>query len=218
MNLDTQAARHQMVAQQIRTWNVLDERVLQALGSVAREQFVPSAYRNLAFADINMPLAHGQVMLAPNLTGKLLQALAIQPLEQVLIIGDGSGYLAACTAQLAGKVRVVEFHADLAEQAQRNVQQANCNNVSVECGDGLQLNLDNAYDVIIVTGSLPMYDERLQRGLKVGGRLFVVVGTSAPMEALRITRASDNLWQHDSLFETDLPALPNAPQPSLFKF
>lgn len=218
MHLDSHAANEQMISQQIRTWNVLDERVLQTLRSVSRELFAPEAYRDLAFADTNLPLAKGQVMLAPNLEGKILQALTIQNTEQVLLIGAGSGHLAACLGQLAGKVRVIEYHAELAEQAQRRLQHATCNNVSIEVGDATQLNLEQTYDVVIVTGSLPIYDERFQRCLKMGGRLFAVIGSNVPMEAIKITRTGANSWQRDSLFETELPSLPNAIRPTAFVF
>ncbi|MGC3981619.1 MAG: protein-L-isoaspartate O-methyltransferase [Steroidobacteraceae bacterium] len=218
MNLNLPAARDQMISQQLRTWNVLDERVLQALRDVPREQFVPQGYGDLAFADTNLPLPHGQVMLAPKLEGRIMQVLNIQEHEQVLLIGAGSGYLAACLGQLAGKVRVIEYHAELVAQVQRKLQQCVSNNVSVEAGDATQLELDQAYDVVIVTGSLPIYDERFQRALKVGGRLFVVIGATAPMEAVKITRTGANIWKRDSLFETDLPSLPHAARPSPFAF
>lgn len=216
--MDFQAAREQMITQQVRTWNVLDERVLNTLRRVSREQFVPEAYRALAFADTNLPLAHGQVMLAPKIEGKILQAMAVQSTDQVLLVGIGSGHLAACLGQLAGKVRVMEFHAELAEQAQRRITQTTSNNISVEVGDATQLNLDQAYDVIIITGALPTYDERYQRALKTGGRLFVVLGSRQPMEAVRMTRTGAHTWQRDSLFETDLPGLPNTTPPSAFVF
>lgn len=218
MNLDIRTAREQMITQQIRTWSVLDDRVLQTLRKVAREQFAPAGFEELAYADTSLPLPHGQVMLAPNIEGKILQTLAIQDTEQVLLIGVGTGHLAACVSHLAGKVRAIEYHADLAALAQTKLQQASCNNVSVEVGDATQLVLDKAYDVVIVTGSLPIYDDRYQRALKVGGRLFVVVGNRLPMEAVKITRTGDNVWQRDSLFETELPGLPNALRPTSFVF
>ncbi len=218
MTLDMQAAREQMITQQIRTWNVLDDRVLATLRSVPREAFAPEAYRTLAFADTNLPLAHGQVMLAPKLEGKILQALNVQNTDKALLVGAGSGHLAACLGQLAGKVRVIEHHAQLAEQAQHKLRQVTSNNVSIEVGDATQLDLDQAYDVIIVTGSLPVYDERFQRALTIGGRLFAVIGAVAPMEAVKITRLAANQWQRDSLFETELPSLPNAKRPSPFVF
>ena len=216
--MDFLAAREQMVTQQIRTWAVLDERVLAALREVPREDFVPEAYRHLAFADTHLPLSHSQVMLAPNLAGKILDALAIQPKDQVLLIGADGGHLAACLSLLAGKVRVMEYHPDLTEQARQNLRKTACNNLSIESGDATQLDLEQAYDVIILTGSLPVYDERYQRALKTGGRLFVVVGRQLPMEALRITRTAAQTWQRDSLFETELPALPNSETPAPFIF
>jgi protein-L-isoaspartate(D-aspartate) O-methyltransferase len=218
MNLDLQTAREQMITQQVRTWNVLDDRVLEALRSVPREQFVPEGYQNLAFADVNLPLPQGQVMFAPKIEGKILQYLNIQPSDEVLMIGAGSGHLAACAGRLAGKVRVIEFYPALATTAQRNLQHVTSNNISVEVGDATQLVADKAYDAIIVGGSLPMYDERYQRALKAGGRLFVVVGASAPMEAIKVTRTGETSWQRDSLFETDLPPLVNATIPSRFVF
>jgi protein-L-isoaspartate(D-aspartate) O-methyltransferase len=218
MNLDLDTAREQMITQQVRTWSVLDDRVLQALRNVPREQFVPEGYQNLAFADSDLPLPHNQVMLAPKIEGKILQYMDIQDTDEVLVIGAGSGYLAACAGQLAGKVRVIEFYPDLVATAQHNLQRVTSNNVSVEVGDATQLVADKAYDVIIVTASLPIYDERYQRALKVNGRLFVVIGAHAPMEAVRITRTGHTTWQRDSLFETNLPGLINATYPSRFVF
>jgi protein-L-isoaspartate(D-aspartate) O-methyltransferase len=218
MTFTTHTAREQMLSQQVRTWNVVDERVLQALRSVSRETFAPAGYRELAFADTNLPLAGGQVMLAPKLEGKILEAVNVQGTEQVLLIGAGSGHLAACLGQLAGKVRVIEYHAELADQARQKLQLATSNNVSVETGDATQLDFGQHYDVIIVTGSLPVYDERYQRALKVKGRLFAVIGNKIPMEAIRITRTAENSWRRDSLFETELPALPNTARPAAFVF
>lgn len=218
MNLSPHSAREQMLSQQVRTWNVVDARVLQALGRVSREPFAPEGFRELAFADTNLPLAQGQVMLSPKLEGKILEAMLVQDTEQVLLIGAGSGHLAACLGQLAGKVRVIEYHADLAERARLKLQFVTSNNVSVETGDATQLEFGQQYDVIIVTGSLPVYDERYQHALKIGGRLFAVVGNKVPMEAIKVTRNTDNNWQRDSLFETELPALPNTARPVAFVF
>lgn len=218
MTSTAHSAHEQMLSQQVRTWNVVDPRVLQALRSVSRETFAPDGYGELAFADTNLPLARGQVMLAPKLEGKILEAVNVQETEQVLLIGAGSGHLAACLWQLAGKVRVIEYHADLADQARLKLQLSTCNNVSVETGDATQLDFGQHYDVIIVTGSLPVYDERYQRALKINGRLFAVVGNSAPMEAIRVIRMADSSWQRDSLFETELPALSNTVRPTTFVF
>jgi protein-L-isoaspartate(D-aspartate) O-methyltransferase len=218
MNLDIPTAREQMISQQLRTWNVLDEGVLNAVRNVAREHFVPDAYRQLAFADAEVPLAHGQVMLAPKLEARILQTMAIKASDLVLLVGAGSGHLAACAAQLADKVRVTEVHSDLAEQARRNLQGMNCNNVYVDNVDALQLELNQAYDVVIVTGALPTPEPRLERALKIGGRLFVVIGTAPVMQAMKITRSSEQQWQREYLFETELPALPNTRAPSTFVF
>ena len=222
MNLDIEAARHQMIEQQVRTWEVLDARVLATLASVPREQFVPAAYRELAFADTAIPLGHGQSMLSPKTEGRFLQALEVQPADQVLVVGAGSGYLIACLAKLGKQVRAIEFFGDVAAQARHNLQAAAINNAVVEEGDALHLDFNTTYDAIAVTGSLPIYDARFQRALKIGGRLMVVTGVAPAMEAVKITRSHDNVgdseWQRESLFETELPALINATKPSAFVF
>lgn len=217
MPFDVNAARRQMVDQQIRAWSVLDERVLDALERVRREDFVPPAYRQLAFGDIAIPLAHGQCMLNPKTEGKLLQALLAQSTDKVLLVGAGSGHVAACLGLLADKVQVIEFFPDIADTARRNLQAVAANNVAVEVGDAMQLDVNQQYDAIALTASLPVYDERFERALKVGGRLFVVVGTN-PGEALRITRTAEHSFTRESLFDTELPALTNAPRPAAFVF
>jgi protein-L-isoaspartate(D-aspartate) O-methyltransferase len=218
MNLDTQTAREQMISQQLRTWNVLDERVLQAVRSVAREKFVPPDYQQLAFADGSIPLAHAQVMLPPKLEARILQTMAIQATEQVLVIGAGNGHLAACAAQLAGKVRVTEVHNDLAQAARNNLQGIPSNNLYVDNVDALQLDMNKAYDVVIVTGSLPHLPAGLERALTIGGRLFVVIGTAPIMDAIKISRTGEQTWQRESLFETELPPLSNVTMPNTFMF
>lgn len=216
--MDTEAARQQMIDQQIRAWEVLDDGVLETLRAVPRELFVPAAYRDLAFADTAIPLAQGQQMLAPKVEGRILQALALTPDDQVLEIGVGSGYLAACLARLAARVRALEIFPDIAERAAVNLQLAAVNNAVVETMDAMQFSADRAYDAIAVTGSLPLWDERWQRALKIGGRMFMVVGSAPIMEAWKITRVSEGEWQRETVFETMLPALINAPHPSAFVF
>ncbi|MGD9841754.1 MAG: protein-L-isoaspartate O-methyltransferase [Steroidobacteraceae bacterium] len=218
MNLDHQTAREHMISRQLRTWSVLDERVLNAVRNTPRENFVPSSYRELAFADDTLPLQHGQIMLSPKLEARILQIMAIGPHDQTLVIGAANGYLAACAAQLAGKVRVTEAHSDLAEQARRNLQGTACNNIYVDNVDALQLNLDKAYEAIIITGSLPRVPAALEQALTIGGRMFVVIGTAPIMEALKITRTNDHIWQRESLFETVLPSLSGATKLSSFVF
>ncbi len=216
MNL--QAAREQMVEQQVRAWDVLDERVLQTMLQVQREEFAPLRYRDVAFADSSIPLAHGQTMLPAKVHGRILQALAVGEGDVALEVGAGSGYLSACLGKLASRVRALEIFPELAEQARANLLAARINNVSVEAADGMQLNEQSAYDVIAVTGSLPIYDERFQQALRTGGRLFVVVGQPPIMEAWRVVRVGEREWQRQALFETVVEPLVNAPRPSAFVF
>jgi protein-L-isoaspartate(D-aspartate) O-methyltransferase len=216
--MDVEAARRQMVDQQVRTWEVLDDRVLVALESVKREQFVPDGYRELAFADAEIPLGHGEVMLAPKVEGRILQALDLQPSDLVLDVGTGSGFLAACFGRLAARVRSLDIYPDFIERAQANLLRAVSNNVVAERADASQLAEENRYDAIAVSASLPVYDERFQRALKIGGRLFVVVGQSPVMEAWQVTRVGEREWVRTSLFETVMRPLINAPRPSSFVF
>jgi protein-L-isoaspartate(D-aspartate) O-methyltransferase len=216
MNLET--ARRQMIDQQVRAWQVLDDAVLDVLRAVPRERFVPDAYREAAFADMEIPLAHGQHMLPPKVDGRLLQALALQRGDEVLEVGTGSGFLSACLARLARSVRSLEIHADLAEGAARRLRDLSVVNVAVERMDATQFDEQDRYDAIAVTASLPVYDPRFERALRVGGRLFVVVGTAPIMEARRVTRAGPAEWITESLFETCIDPLANAARPPRFNF
>jgi protein-L-isoaspartate(D-aspartate) O-methyltransferase len=216
--MNTDAVREQMIEQQVRAGDVLNERVLDAMRDIRREIFVPEQYRKAAYADAPVPIGQGQTMLPPIVHGRILQALAPSPDQVALLVGCGTGYLAACLARLVARVRAFEIFADLAEQARANLLAATVNNVGVEVGDGMQLEEQNAYDVIAVTGSLPMYDERFQRALQVGGRLFVVVGQAPVMEAWQVTRVGEREWQRESLFETVIDPLIHAPQPPRFVF
>ncbi len=178
-------ARQQMISQQLRCWFVLDEQVLQAVEEVPRELFVPADYRDLAFADTSIPLGHGHSMLAPKIEGRLLQALAIESQDVVLIIGAGSGYLPACAARLAKRVRCIELNADIARQARQNLLAATINTYPLTKLMAHQLNDSNAYDAILVTGSLPIYDTRFERALKPGGRLVIITGSSPIMQVVQ---------------------------------
>ncbi len=221
-----EAARQQMVAQQLRTWEVLDARVLDAVNSVRRECFVPNAYAHVAFADAQIPIGHGQVMLPPKVDGKILQALALLPGAEALDIGTGSGFLATCMGKLGAKVRSLEVFPDLAERARANIHTAAVNNVTVEVTDAVRLigenSEENRYDAIAVTGAIPpendALEQRFARALKVGGRLFMVVGTAPIMQAVKITRMAQDRWQRDELFETVFEPLLNIPQPTAFTF
>jgi protein-L-isoaspartate(D-aspartate) O-methyltransferase len=218
MNAKTEAARRQMIDQQVRTWSVLDPRVLDALGVVPRERFVPEAYRAVAFADAPIPIGRGQHMLAPALEGRILQALAPVRGERALEIGTGSGFFAACLAHLTGSVDSIEIHADLASGASHTINDLGISRVTVETGDALAREFDAAYEVVAVTGALPAPDRRLERALVVGGRMFVVIGTTRAMEARLVTRTGEDSWLSEALFETRIDPLIQAVAPSRFQF
>jgi len=212
-----EAARETMIEQQVRTWNVFDDRVLDAMRQVHREQFAPR-YRELAHVDAPIPLPHGQTMLPAKLHGRILQSLAVGTNDMVLEVGTGSGYLSACLSRLAARVRSLEIIPELADLAKTNLFAAAANNVAVEVADAMQLEEQSVYDAIAVTGSLPVYDERFQRALRIGGRMFIVIGQVPVMEAWKVTRIGEREWQHESLFETIIDPIVNAPRPSAFVF
>ena len=216
--LDVDTARRQMIEQQVRAWDVLDLKVLGAMERVPREEFTPAAYRELAFADMNVPLGHGQSMLAPKLEGRILQALELDPEDDVLEVGTGSGYFAACLGALAHSVKSLEIHADLADAARASLARTGAHNVSVETADVFALVEPAAYDAVVLTGSLPQYDPRFERWLADGGRLFVVVGQGPVMEARLVTRTAPGELLRESLFETVMDPLVHAAEPPRFVF
>lgn len=216
--IDVAAARRQMIEQQVRAWEVLDARVLETMERVPREEFAPPAYRELAFADLSVPLGHGQSMLPPKLEGRILQSLQIEVDDTVLEVGTGSGFFAACLASLAREVRSIDIFPDFVNGARVSLRRAGVSNVSVEAMDAMTLSVEGAYDVIALTGSLPVYDARFERALAPGGRLFVVVGQGPVMEARRVTRAGPAEWLRESLFETCVDPLIHAPEPPRFVF
>src|SRR6186997_496889 len=215
--MQTEFARAQMVTQQVRAWDVLDERVLDAMRRTPREFFVPERYAGLAFADTDIPLAPGQHMLAPKIVGRLLQALDAAPGMRALVVGCGSGFVPACLSAMGAGVRASEILPDLAESARRNLKRAGFGQVEVVTGDTFNLDTGKDYAVIAVCGALPLYDDRFARALAVGGRLFVVVGDQQPQQALRVTRTAD-AWTSEGLFETAVDALENAKRPEPFQF
>ncbi len=215
--MNTNFARRRMVAQQLRTWDVFNQDVLQVLGSVAREQFVPQGCEDVAYADTEIPLAHGQVMLRPIIEGRLLQALDLGGDDQVLEIGTGSGYMAACLAKLSASVTSIDIHEDFIAAASENLEAAEVNNASLECMDAMTELPQGEFDAIAVTGSIPRVDQRFVQALKPGGRLFLVVGKSPLMSALLIVRAGEEL-QQSYLFGTDIPALANIATEPVFFF
>lgn len=216
--MDTVAARRQMVDQQIRTWEVLDPRVLDAFDAVPREAFVPAGFEDLAFADAPIPIGRGQTMLAPKLHGRILQALAIDPADTVLEIGTGTGYLAACMSLLAGRTKSIDIHPDFIAQAHANLAILPSARVDLEVRDAFAATPFGEYDAIAVTGSLPVYDPRFERALAVGGRLFAVVGTAPVMEAILVRRVDAAEWVRESLFETVIEPLIGAPTTARFTF
>lgn len=216
--MNTESARQQMVNQQVRAWDVLDPTVLRVLGETPRERFVPAAYRSLAFADTEIPLAGGQFMMTPQVEGRTLQALAIVPTDAILEVGTGSGFLAACLAKLGARVTSVEIRPALADPARRALRETGTGNCEVLTEDIFRWRPAEQFDCIAVTGSLPVYDPRFQEWLAPGGRLFVVVGGAPAMEARLIRRQESGELIHESLFETVLAPLDNAIQPEQFVF
>jgi len=216
--IDIASARRQMIEQQVRAWEVLDLRVLETMERVPREEFAPPAYRELAFADLSVPLGHGQSMLAPKLEGRILQSLEVQADDRALDVGTGSGFFAACLGGLARSVRSIDIFPDFVDTARASLARTGVHNVIVESMDAMTLAIDGAYDVIALTGSLPVYDPRFERARAVGGRLFVVVGRGPVMEARRITRTGPADWVRESLFETVMDPLIHAPEPPRFVF
>ena len=210
--------REQMIEQQVRAWDVLDERVLACLRRVPRELFVPEALRYRAYADVEVPLARGQHMLRPSVAGRLLQALLPQGSERVLQIGAGSGFITACLRAMATHVRSLEIFPELAEGARRNLAALGMRDVEVVDADGLQGDSGARYDAIAVTASLPLYDARFEQMLAVGGRLFVVVGEAPVMDARLVRRTAEDSVATESLFETVIDALVNAVRPPTFTF
>ncbi len=217
--MDIELARFNMVEQQIRTWEVLDRRILDLVALAPREDYVPAKYRNLAFADMNLPIGNGQVMMQPKIEARLLQELEIEPDDNILEIGTGSGYLTSLFASLGKHVYSVEFFPDFAHTALEKLAHHHHMNVTLNVGDAAAgWDQHGPYDVIALTGSVPVLPEAFKNSLAPGGRLFAIVGTSPAMEALLIRRLDDDSFNEQSLFETDLPALTNAKTPARFVF
>jgi protein-L-isoaspartate(D-aspartate) O-methyltransferase len=216
--MDTLTARRQMVDQQIRTWEVLDPRVLDVLAAVPREAFVPPAYRELAFADTPIPIGFGHFMLAPVLQGRILQALSPNAKDSVLEVGTGTGYLAACLGLLARSAHSIDIHAEFTAAAAANLRAVPQARVQLETRDAFDGAPFGEYDVIAVTGSLPLYDTRFERALRVGGRLFAIIGAAPVMDAVLVRRVDEAEWIRESLFETVIEPLINAPAAPGFVF
>jgi protein-L-isoaspartate(D-aspartate) O-methyltransferase len=217
--MNIEQARFNMIEQQIRPWNVLDQDVLDLLHVVKREQFVPAAYQNLAFADVEIPLPGGEAMLAPKFEARILQEVGVKKHETVLEIGTGSGYMAALLAHRAAKVTTVEINPETAELAKKNLANAGIHNVTVEVGNGAQGWEKGApYDVIVISGALEVLPEAILKQVKVGGRIAAIVGQAPVMEASVITRTGENAYSTIKVFETNVRYLTGAPVPSHFQF
>jgi protein-L-isoaspartate(D-aspartate) O-methyltransferase len=210
--------REQMIEQQVRAWDVLDERVLAVLRQVPRELFTPDTQRYVAYADVEVPLALGQHMLRPSVVGRLLQALLPAAAEQVLEIGAGSGFVSACLRVMASRVTSLELYPELAEAARRNLALLGMRDVAVVDADALAGGRGERYDVIAMTASLPLYDERFEQMLNIGGRLFVTVGMAPVMDARLVRRTAEDSFVVQSLFETVIDPLVHAARPPAFTF
>ena len=207
-------ARELMVRSQVRCWSVLDERVLTVFSDLPREDFVPEQHRALAYADLALPLPGGQEMMTPSVEGRILQALDLKAADRVLEVGTGSGWLAACLAQMAGEVHSLEISPEL--HAESTEKLSPLANVQTICADAFEWEPESDYDAIVLTGSIPQYDDRFEQWLARGGRLFCIVGRQPIMEALLITSGEPRI--EESLFETVTTPLANAPQPDPFRF
>jgi protein-L-isoaspartate(D-aspartate) O-methyltransferase len=216
--MDTLAARQQMVDQQIRTWEVLDPRVLDVFSMVPREAFVPPEYRELAFADTPIPIGLGQSMLAPKIQGRILQALGVAATDSVLEVGSGNGYLAACLSLLAASTRSLDIHPQFTASATANLRAVPRASVDFQTRDAFDAAPLGEYDAIAVTGSLPVYDARFERALRLGGRLFAIVGEAPVMDAILVRRVDTAEWIRESLFETVVEPLINATAAQRFVF
>jgi len=217
--MNQEQARFNMVEQQIRTWEVLDKAVLNALMQIQREFFVPADCQDLAYADTEIPLPHGQTMLPPRVDARLVNDLALTGTESVLEIGTGSGYLCALLALRARQVLSDEIHADLAQSAQRHLAQAGITNAQVRCADGAQgASKDGPFDAIVLGGSVSEVPQALLAQLAVGGRLIAIVGEEPVMQTTLFTRTAPQSWQTKVLWDTVAPALQGFAQPSAFHF
>jgi len=217
MNLEQ--ARFNMVEQQIRTWEVLDPAVLDLLYTVPREEFVPAAYRNLAFADMEIPIGEGESMMAPKIEARIVQALSLRKTDRVLEVGTGSGYLTALLAHCAAHVYSLEIRPGLAAFGRANLERHGADNVTLEVADGARGDPKRApYDAIVLTGSTPVLPAALREQLAPGGRLFAVVGEPPVMVARLITCTVPGTFGSEELFDTVLAPLVNAERPARFQF
>jgi protein-L-isoaspartate(D-aspartate) O-methyltransferase len=217
--MNIEQARHNMIEQQIRPWDVLDQRVLDCILRTPREEFVPAAYRGAAFTDMMLPIGQGEVMMEPKLEARMLQALGIQSGDKVLEVGTGSGYVTALLAKMAAQVISVEIDETLHEQAKTALARYDFKNVTLAQGDAANgWDAQQPYDAIAITGSLPVLPQNFKENMQVGGRLFAVIGAEPVMQAILVTRINANEWREEVLFETLIPPLRNTEQRPAFAF
>ena len=217
--MDIEQARYNMVEQQIRPWDVLNQAVLDLLSRVRREDYVPAAHQALAFVDMEIPLGHGQTMWTPKLEARALQELAVRPTDRVLEIGTGSGYLTALLASQAAEVVSVDIVPEFTAAATQKLRAHGFDNVALHPGDAAHDWPDEAgFDVIVLTGSTPLLSEAFRRRLHVGGRLFAIVGEAPVMQAQLVTCTAPGAFRSVTLFETCVAPLLNAPHPAAFVF
>jgi protein-L-isoaspartate(D-aspartate) O-methyltransferase len=217
--MDVEYARHNMIVQQIRPWNVADDDVLEVLEQLPREAFVPERYRHLAFADVEIPIGHDQHMMEPKMEGRVLQALKVRPGDHVLEIGTGSAYLTACLSWLSGDVTSIDIFEDFTLAAADRLRAQGIDHATLLTGDAMASPIAGGpFDVIAVTGALPLPTAHFESQLKVGGRLFQVVGQGESAQAMLVTRVSEDAVRRDNLFETALAPLINANRPTAFVF
>jgi len=217
--MNFELARNNMVTQQVRPWDVLDDDVLKVMGSIPREWFVPAEFQALAYTDTDIPMGEGQTLLPPKVVGRALQAMAFSGTEKVLEIGTGSGYVTACLSKLAHSVVSIEIHDSLLAIARTQLARLDCQNVTLLHQDGVLGTSEQAsFDVIVVTGSYPLgVPEALCQQLKTNGRLFAICGEAPSMQAVKIAR-DQNAYRLTNLFETVVLHLMNAKQPEKFQF
>jgi len=216
--MNFEQARFNMVEQQVRTWEVLDPKVLDVLSEVPREAFVPESAQGLAYADTQIPLGHGEKMMPPVVEARMVQALNIQISDSILEVGTGSGYVTALLAKLGHHVDSMDIVEDFIKSAEQRLDAQGIRNVALEASDATRNFGGRHYDAIAITASLPVMEEKYQQLLSVGGRMFVIVGEAPVMEAMLITRIGETEFRHESLFETCIDELKNTTQPQQFEF
>lgn len=217
--MDIEVARVNMIESQVRTWEVLDQQILDLLLQVKREEFVPAQYRGLAFADMEIPIGHGEVMLQPKLEARMLQELGVRPGDRVLEVGTGSGYVTGLLSRLAREVFSIDVVQEFSESAKKRLASHGYANVTLEVGDAAAgWSRYAPYDAILMTGSMPMMPEELKAQLAVGGRMVAVIGRPPIMTAHLYTQAVAGAYNSIGLFETSIPPLKHARQPERFVF